>query len=187
MQTPFNLRQRNYFPWLFLALVIAANALALWLLSPKASPELLLSVTGAVAALVHFLYSQHNHNTERFIGLFRDFNTKYDRLNNKLNMLLLKDGSFLVAIKDKQLLYDYFNLCSEEYLYFKSGYIDTEVWQSWLRGMKTFASNAEIRRVWQEELASGSYYGFSLTLIDTAPEPFQYAIKRAKQRQVLCR
>jgi hypothetical protein len=75
----------------------------------------------------------------------------------------------MLAADDKQLLYDYFNLCAEEYLYFKSGYVDAEVWQSWLRGMKLFASNPEIRRLWQEELESGSYYGFTLALIDEAP------------------
>ncbi|AYH44033.1 hypothetical protein [Azoarcus sp. DN11] len=169
MRTPFGLRQRNYYPWLFIGLAVAANAAAFSLLPTRLSPELFLSVTGAVAALVHFLYSQHNHNTERFISLFRDFNAHYDRLNNRLNALLLRDGSLLLTIEDKQLLYDYFNLCAEEYLYFKSGYIDTEVWQSWLRGMKYFASNTEIRRLWCEELESGSYYGFSLALFDAAP------------------
>lgn len=168
MRTPFNLRQRTYYPWLFLALVVAANALAFALLPAKVSPELLLSITGAVAALVHFLYSQHNNNTERFIGLFRDFNARYDRLNNRLNALLLKDGALLLTAEDKQLLYDYFNLCAEEYLYFKSGYIDTEVWQSWLKGMKPFVSNTEVCRLWEEELDSGSYYGFTLALIDQA-------------------
>lgn len=173
MRTPFNLRQRNYYPWLFLGLVVAANAIAFFLLPfilpAKISPELLLSITGSIAALVHFLYSQHNSNTERFIGLFRDFNARYDRLNNNLNALRLKDGSVLLTAEDKQLLYDYFNLCAEEYLYFRSGYIDTEVWQSWLQGMKLFALNAEIRRLWSEELHSGSYYGFSLALIDHTP------------------
>ncbi|MDP1653750.1 MAG: hypothetical protein Q8L56_13615 [Rhodocyclaceae bacterium] len=168
MRTPFSLRQRNYFPWLFVGLAVAANAAAFLLLPAKLSPEFFLSITGAVAALVHFLYSQHNHNTERFVSLFRDFNTKYDKLNNRLNALLLKDGGLLLTTEDKQLLYDYFNLCAEEYLYFKSGYIDTEVWTSWLNGMKHFASNAEVRRLWREELKSGSYYGFSLVLLDEA-------------------
>jgi hypothetical protein len=61
------------------------------------------------------------------------------------------------------------NLCAEEYLYFKSGYVDAEVWQSWLRGMRFFAAKPEILSVWKEELASGSYYGFSLALLDAAP------------------
>lgn len=167
MQTPFSLRQRNYYPWLFLVLVVVANAIAFLLLSAKASPELLLSITGAIAALVHFLYAQHNQNTERFIELFRDFNARYDKLNNRLNTLFLQNSP-LLSVEDKLLLYDYFNLCAEEYLYQKSGYIDPEVWNSWLQGMKYFASNPKIRRLWDEELESGSYYGFSLLLLDSA-------------------
>jgi hypothetical protein len=117
------------------------------------------------------LYSQHNQNTERFIDLFRDFNAQYDGLNNRLNALLLRDGNLVLTAEDEQLLYDYYNLCAEEFLYFKSGYIDTEVWQSWLRGMKYFASNAQVRRLWRKELESGSYYGFPMALIDAVPEP----------------
>lgn len=164
MQSSFSLRQRNYYPWLFLLFVVIANAAVFLLLRDKASPEILLSTTGAVAALIHFLYSQHNHNTERFMGLFRDFNARYDLLNNRLNALLIKDGA--LTYEDEQLLYDYFNLCAEEYLYFKSGYVDSEVWLSWLKGMKPFPSNPEIRHIWQKEIDSGSYYGFTLALID---------------------
>jgi hypothetical protein len=170
MPTTFSLRRRSYYPWLFLGLIVAGYGAVFLFFKEKYSPELLLSITGAIAALVHFLYSQHNHNTERFIGLFRDFNARYDDLNDRLNALLLRDGALLLSGEDKQLLYDYFNLCAEEYLFFKSGYIDTEVWQSWLRGMGYFVSNPEVRRLWQDELDSGSYYGFSLALIDEVIE-----------------
>jgi len=166
MPTTFSLRRRSYYPWLFLGLIVAGYGAVFLFFKEKFSPELLLSITGAIAALVHFLYSQHNHNTERFIGLFRDFNARYDDLNDRLNALLLRDGTLLLSGEDKQVLYDYFNLCAEEYLFFKSGYIDTEVWRSWLRGMGYFISNPEVRRLWQKELDSGSYYGFSLALID---------------------
>jgi hypothetical protein len=146
------------------------------------APEFLLSITGAIAALVHFLYAQHNHNTERFIGLFRDFTARYDRLNNRLNAMILRDGVTLLSGEDKLLLYDYFNLCAEEYLYFKSGYIDIEVWQAWLRGMGYFASNSEIRRLWQGELDSDSYYGFSLALIDEVCKSSKDVAERKSMR-----
>lgn len=165
MLTQFRLRQRNNYPWIFGTFVIVAGLILIF--QPTIlSPEFALSITAAVAAFVHFLYSQHNHNTEQFISLFREFNARYDRLNDRLNALALKEGSLLLEAEDKQLLYDYFNLCAEEYLYFKSGYIDAQVWRSWLNGMKYFAANPEVRRLWQEELESGSYYGFSLSEID---------------------
>jgi hypothetical protein len=166
MRSTFSLRRRNYYPWLFILLVVVVNTAIFLLLRDKASHEIFLSATGAVAALIHFLYSQHNHNTERFMGLFRDFNARYDLLNNRLNALMNKDGALLLTYEDIQLLYDYFNLCAEEYLYSKSGYVDSEVWLSWLKGMKYFASNREVRKIWQEEINSGSYYGFTLALID---------------------
>ena len=100
--------------------------------------------------------------------MFREFNQRYDGLNSRLNALLERDGSLLLTPEDKHLLYDYFNLCAEEYLYFKSGYIDSEVWNAWMRGMRVFAKNEEVRRVWEAELANGSYYGFSLEVIDEA-------------------
>lgn len=70
--------------------------------------------------------------------------------------------------EDTLLLYDYFNLCAEEYFYYKSGYIDIDVWQSWVEGMKYYASNPEIRRIWLSELQSGSYYGFPPNLLNVS-------------------
>lgn len=168
MNPNFRLGQRSYFPWLFLSLTVAANAAAYFLLPALVSFEFFLSITGAIAAFVHFLYAEHQSNTERFIGLFRDFNARYDSLNDRLNALLVNQGGTVFGPKEQQLLYDYFNLCAEEYLYFKSGYIDHEVWQSWLKGLSYFASNAEIRRLWSAELEAGSYYGFTLQLVDEA-------------------
>lgn len=168
MRKPFSLSRRGYYPWIFLALVLVANAFVLLFLPSQVSPEMLLSVTGSVAALIHFLYAQHNHNTEQFIGLFQDFNARYDQLNGRLNTIVERDDSFVLTAEDTQVLYDYFNLCAEEFLYFKSGYIDLEVWSAWLRGMKFYASKPEIRRLWEADLQSGSYYGFTLEIIDTA-------------------
>ena len=89
-------------------------------------------------------------------------------LNDQLNLIKQKKSEPVVAALEIQTLYDYFNLCAEEYLYFKSGYIDQEVWNAWVKGMQLFAENSEIRRVWQRELDQGSYYGFNLKLLETA-------------------
>lgn len=168
MQAPFSLSRRNHYPWLFIGLSLAAAIPVIRFYPGNPSPELLLSVIGAVAAFTHFLYSQHNQNTKQFIELFREFNARYDRFNEGLNAIVLNDGTSLLSFDNKQLLYDYFNLCAEEYLYFRAGYIDEMVWQAWLLGMGNFVSNPRIRNLWEEELKSGSYYGFTLDLIDEA-------------------
>jgi len=79
-------------------------------------------------------------------------------------MLVRGDGNTLRP-EDVNVLYDYFNLCAEEYLYYKSGYIDSNVWESWTQGMKIFTNDDEIKRLWVHEIQSGSYYGFSLDKI----------------------
>lgn len=166
MRTPYSLHRRSYYPWLFLALVLGANGLGYVFLPVGQSPSIYLTITGAIGGLVHFLYLQHNHSTLAFIDLFREFNVRYDKLNSPLNMLLQRNGELLLSDEDKLLLYDYFNLCAEEYLYFKAGYIDGEVWKAWRRGMNFFARNAAVRHLWDDELKYGSYYGFTLEFVD---------------------
>jgi hypothetical protein len=133
MHPPFSLRRRSAYPWWFGALATAALVGFFLIPNQLQSAQLLLSVIGGIAAFFHFLYSQHNSNTDRFIKLFQEFNARFDKLNDQLNRIYLSSTILISDEKDLQTLYDYFNLCSEEYLYFKSGYIDQEVWKSWLR------------------------------------------------------
>ena len=96
-----------------------------------------------------------------FTELFQHFNKRYDDLNERLNIIAGMSTSE-IAQQDRQVLMDYFNLCAEEYLYFNAGYIDAAVWRSWTRGMEIYAAIPAIRQLWEEELRTGSYYGFSL-------------------------
>ncbi len=165
MNKSFSLKMRSYYPWLFIALLIIFNLIGFIVLSSRFNADVCLSIIGAVAAFIHFLYSQHNKNTDIFITLFRDFNLRYDLLNNRLNKLFNKDTNTLFSQEERNLLFDYFNLCAEEYLFFEAGYIDKDVWNSWLNGMRFFASNKQILDLWQGELKTNSYYGFSLSFI----------------------
>ena len=135
----------------------------------------MVSLLGSIAAFFHFLYAQHNTNTEKFVGLFKDFNARFDSLNENLNRIRALPPNALNEPKDEQFLYDYFNLCAEEYLYFRAGYIDQEVWESWLRGMSYFASNDAIHSIWARELQQGAYYGFKLSLLPAGAEPLVQA------------
>jgi hypothetical protein len=168
MRTPFRLGRRQSYPWWFGAALVAAGAGFYLLPDEKQTPELLLSLLGSIAALFHFLYAQHNANTDRFVALFREFNARFDSLNDPLNRIRTTAAHPITEPKDLQTLYDYFNLCGEEYLYFKAGYIDKEVWDSWARGMAYFAEHKSIRAAWDQELKQGSYYGFSLKMLAAA-------------------
>ena len=58
-------------------------------------------------------------------------------------------------------LFPYFNLCAEEFFYFREGFIHPQVWQAWNNGMKFFRRNPRIKKLWDEELGNNSYYGMS--------------------------
>jgi hypothetical protein len=157
----FRLSNRRWYPWVFLLLCTCFLLLAYALAGRQLKIEWVVSVLGGAGGLTTFLYSQHLQETRLFTELFQVFNERYDRLNQHLNELAGSDCASL-SPASQQLLMDYFNLCAEEYLYFRSGYIDEDVWRSWTRGMRVYAQVPGIREIWERELASGSYYGFSL-------------------------
>jgi hypothetical protein len=79
-------------------------------------------------------------------------------MNEKLNMIKDKDN---LDKDDIAKLYDYFNLCSEEYLFYRTGYIYPEVWKAWCNGMSSYLKNDKVREVWEKEEKSKSYYGLT--------------------------
>jgi hypothetical protein len=155
----FNLARRKLYP-LGLAIFSAVTFTLLYRYLGEKIVTFVVPITGFFGGLGYFLYSQHLHETKLFIELFRQFNERYDLLNNDLNLIHEEDETLSLDSKQRQKLYDYFNLCAEEHLYFSSGYIDMQVWSAWERGMQFFAKNKRIKRLWAQELQTGSYYSF---------------------------
>lgn len=163
---PFRLGRQRFYPVMFALLALSISAVLLLVLPTQRAVELLVPVTGAVAGFVYFLYSQQLQQTRLFVDLFREFNQRYDGLNDKLNVIAAQGPSPIFSAEQKQVLFDYFNLCAEEWMYFRAGYIDPEAWEAWRRGMKFFLSSPDIRKLWMEELKGGSYYGFSIHVVE---------------------
>ena len=67
---------------------------------------------------------------------------------------------------EKIVLFDYFNLCGEEYLFYKQRQIHPDVWKSWLNGMQFYYNQPRVRALWIEELRQNSYYEFSINLFE---------------------
>lgn len=150
----FHLGRRASFPVVFLVAVVAlyGAGYAFWgskdgqaFLQPKNAFELFIAVVGIAGAFAHFLYGQHHQDTQMFVSLFEKFNKRYDKLNEKLNAIVSRPVDSALTPEHVNTLYDYFNLCAEEYLFYEVGYIDEIVWQAWLRGMKYFAKDAAVR------------------------------------------
>jgi hypothetical protein len=119
----------------------------------------------AIGALFSAAYSIQKHQLEEdrlFRELFGEFNRRYDSLNKDMNRIHEENEGGQLGQEDTATLYKYFNLCAEEYLYYKRGYIYPEVWGAWENGMRWFCQNARIRELWSKELETNSYYGFPL-------------------------
>lgn len=165
MHKIFSLKQRNWYAYVFLIAASTTGAAATycpWQLFQKHP----LTIIGMIGAFFAFLYTQHLHQTQFFNDLFHKFNSKYDALNEKLDEIIQSNSP--LTIEQKRNLVDYFNLCAEEFMFYKSGYIDVEVWKSWNAGMHYYFSVSKIGEFWMQELATNSYYGLSISDLNKA-------------------
>jgi hypothetical protein len=126
---------------------------------------LAITVIGGVFSFFFVIQKQAGEDIHLFKELFVEFNKRYDTLNEKLNRIAAKKPTSPLTKEERDTLSDYFNLCGEEYLYFKQGFILPEVWQSWCNGMYFFIENPRIKLLWSEEEKSLSYYGLTSKII----------------------
>lgn len=124
-------------------------------------------VGAAIAGTLGFYYfvqQQKLAETQLFHDLFTAFNGRYNELNGPLAEIASRSGS--LSDSDRNLIVDYFNLCAEEYLFYKEGYIHRDVWRSWCRGMLWYLRRHPFRDVWHDEVRIESFYGLSFAVIE---------------------
>lgn len=148
------------------------------------------TIIGAfIAAFIAWKYNKSNYKLNKENAkrqLFQELNTKYDSINDYLEELVhlefeteLKsknNGSQNLdelweelinspenAIKKTKVLtaaFDYINLCSEQYYWYKKGFIDENVWICWAKGMKDWSKNSFFisKIIQREKKQNASYY-----------------------------
>lgn len=112
----------------------------------------------------YFVQQQKLAETQLFLDLFSAFNARYDKLNGSLAEIAKRNGPLLDA--DRDVVVDYFNLCAEEYLFYRDGYIRRDAWRSWCRGMLWYLRRHPFRDIWHEEVTTDSFYGLSMDVIE---------------------
>lgn len=103
---------------------------------------------GIALTAIYFVQKQKLEEMKLFKDLFTEFNESYARLNEKLSDI--KSNKIVDSNELNKILDDYFNICSEEYLFYKEGRIHNEVWGSWCRGMKEHLLNDVISAYWEK-------------------------------------
>lgn len=126
--------------------------------------KILLTVIGGLSSFFFFIQKQELDEAKFINELLIKFNHRYDEMNENLNAIV-KANKANQDFEDHEIftLYDYFNLCGEEYLFYRRGYIYPEVWRSWVAGMKFYHDDKRIQRLWAKELSSQSYYGLDIS------------------------
>lgn len=155
----------------FTLLVVFAGVVVVVLLGTfgaRIDWKIVVPVVSVVISMIFFAQKQRLDELRLFSELFATFNERYDEMNEGLSVLTHK-SSF--SADDCAMLIDYFNLCGEEYLYYRLGYVYPEVWDAWLSGMRFYYANSAIGTFWEAELAQGSYYGLKARLLKPDAPP----------------
>jgi hypothetical protein len=154
---------RRYAPTILaLVIILSAVGFLIWKhgsLGVETWAALISFIIGSLSVL-YLVQSQRIEEARLFKELFSEFNARYNKLNEGLNEIhgLLEDA--MLSYHQRNRLYDYFNLCAEEYLFYRRGYILPQVWDSWLNGMRFYYKHRVIADLWELELNQESYYGF---------------------------
>jgi hypothetical protein len=162
--TKHNLFQ--WYGWIGLAMGVVLVGLSLALGGQQALTLVAASISTTVG-FVYFVQQQKLAEAKLFLDLFSRFNERYDQMNAGL-YLLAKEGadSTNVAEESKSLIVDYFNLCAEEYHFYRQGYIPPVVWRSWCLGMLWYLRRHPFKDVWNEEVKLETFYGLTTEEIE---------------------
>jgi len=145
--------------WWILCLMATVTTVALIVIDKELST--IAGIVGTFVSLIYFIQKQRLDELQLFRELFREFNERYNRLNEDLERII-QSSTPEITPGERDLLIDYFNLCGEEYFYYKKGYIDPMVWDAWHNGMKYIVSTPKILEIWNAEQQTNSYYGLEI-------------------------
>lgn len=155
---------QHYF-FITVSMLTIAVILIYWFWNYVNDFRVIFTIAGGLVSFFYFMQKQQLEELSAFKELFTEFNRRYDALNDELNEIAEKDDTKKLCEGEIKILYDYFNLCGEEYLFYQKGYIYPKVWKAWCNGIESYLKHEQIGGLWKEEEKSDSYYGLTRTEI----------------------
>ncbi|MGA1820531.1 MAG: hypothetical protein ACMUHU_05935 [Thermoplasmatota archaeon] len=116
----------------------------------------LLALATLIFVVLVFIWEQGQVRKQMMIQNFSEYTRRYQEviLNLPLEISSPKYdiGSLKGDEREKVMKWMrvYFDICAEEYLLFKRGLIDREVWEDWLGGMKETYKRPAFKAAWKE-------------------------------------
>lgn len=123
----------------------------------KISVQIFLGLIGLYFA-VRFQIAQKN---KLLHDIFIHYNSKYAEINEKIKRVIESESP--LTAEDKDVIYDYLNLCAEEYVWYKRRLICKKIWSNWFVGMMDYLNTPKFMKIIKEEedkKLDYSYYGF---------------------------
>jgi len=149
---------RHY--WWIAALAVLTSLVVTLELRPREVVPIMGSVLATGLAFCYFMQQQRLAEIQLFKSLFTEFNARYNDMNSALASIAGSNRELAAAECD--VIVDYFNLCAEEYLFYKEGFIHPDVWSSWCAGMLWYFQQEPFASEWARERTSDSYYGLTI-------------------------
>lgn len=147
---------------LILSVFLSALAFTFYIICAY-NAKVLLGILGVIVTFYLGISKTQMENDKFFKELFRDFNMRYTVLNKPLyDITNSKEEIDHLTFEEKDKIYDYFNLCAEEYYWYKKNRINKAAWKSWKSGMDFWYSKPIIKKMWDDEMMNSnsrtSYY-----------------------------
>lgn len=154
---------KNYLDLILINLIALALGLLLFFVTGE-KVEILAAILVTGVSLSLGIRQYRTENDKLFKELFHKFNCKYDQqynaLLNKIDGHKTSGNDYVLSEEEKGIIIDYFNFCSEEYLWFTLGRIPRKVWDSWEDGMVYFLNLPPINEiVLKQKDQMSSFYG----------------------------
>lgn len=121
-------RENILFSFLFLTVIVLY-------ITKIIQTTLFLGILGSIATLY---FGSLKYKIERdilFKELFKTFNERYDSKLNDLINSFRNDEQRKITVSERNLIIDYFNLCAEEFLWYKKKRLPEDVWKAWKAGI----------------------------------------------------
>lgn len=170
---PFNRRIVEALPIVLYALILTLALTICWIVYDfnRMSGTGTALVASQLSA-IYFVQKQRLDETKQFNELFRGYNERYRELHDQLAEICTQcDDSPDVVLGPHQrnVLDRYFDLCSEEFLFWRLGHIESAAWKTWLEGMKYYYKYQKIGEYWMRQCSGGDlYYHFNCKILESS-------------------
>jgi len=133
---------------------------------------IILGIVGIIVTWYHENQRKKLQHNRLLKDLFTEFNTRYNDLQDKLYELRDIEREKLTP-EQKENIYKYFDLCAEEYFWYKNKSLNDEIWKAWNKGMNRWYARSEaVKTLWIEEKENDSKGYISYYLKSWDDDPF---------------